>query len=116
MNPVNHKDAVIERYEAFEDDPNEEGQGSQGGTIMAARYLNAAIGHIALGILRRKSELDTPFSNMFHENWKRNFIQLRLHPEYSNSPESMFFNAMKSNKGACFFDSIWREVKPILNN
>lgn len=114
ISELNHRDAVIERYQAnYETEI--ESVTSSGGTIFQTEYLNSAIGILALNILHRNSE-NNHYSGLFNTGFKRNFIQLRMHKSYSSSPGNMFYEASRSNKGVGFFDAIWRDVVPANQN
>jgi len=111
---VNHRDAVIERYAEYYKRNHINDVASTGGNIFGTDYFNGAIGIIMLSILHRHLP-DSHFGSMFSD-MNRNFIQLRMHPSWSNNEGNMFFEAGKSNEGCRFFDSIWRKVVPAEEN
>ena len=99
--------AVEERYQlqrAGSGDPP-----SSGSTIFHTHMLDAAIGMLALAILHRDTE-GYHFSNWFGDSFDRNFVQIRLHPEYS-AKEGKLFHKRLGERGFVF-DTLFQQVTP----
>jgi ThiF family protein len=102
--------AVSSRYEAHYNNNFVNDVKAQAFTIFHVQYLNSIIGLLALAILHRNS-IDLELSNWFGDYWDRNFIQIRMHSNYSMSENNLFFKTFQNNPRVFNFDAIWQKIE-----
>ena len=83
---------------------------AQSFTIFHVQYLNSIIGLLSLAILNRNTN-NLEFSNWFGNYWDKNFIQIRMHPEYSMGEDNLFYNTFKNISSVYNFDTIWQQIE-----
>lgn len=110
VTPGCHRCAVSSRYDAYKEG-YVNNVTATGSTIFHTYYLNSCLGFISLAILHRNVQ-DTEFSNWFGNNWDRNLIQLRMHPEYGKTYNSLFERTFRDKPLVVSFDSVWQKVEP----
>lgn len=109
VTPACYRCAVSSRYDAYYKEGYENTIQSTGSTIFHTYYLNSVIGLVALAILHNKTE-GFEFSNWFGEQWDRNLIQIRHHPQYSQ--DGIFSKTFKNIPNIYNFDSVWQAIEP----
>lgn len=108
VTPACHRCITAGRYQAYDAGFTDE-IGSTGTTIFASHYLNCVIGHLSLSFLLRGT--DSRFGNLVDRAGERNFLQLRLHPDFVvqtvDGPKDVFKRYLGDNRHTFCFDSIW---------
>jgi len=102
--------AVSPRYKAYNEMDYENDIEAQSFTIFHVTYLNSIIGLLCLAILHRDSD-NLEFSNWFGDYWDKNFIQIRMHPNYSMEKENLFYKTFSNTESIFNFDTIWQEIE-----
>ncbi len=102
--------AVGPRYKAYTEMDYKNDVEAKCFTIFHVQYLNSIIGLLSLAIIHRDLH-NLEFSNWFGNYWEKNFIQIRMHPNYSMEDENLFYNTFKNITSVFNFDTIWQEIE-----
>ncbi|HJQ24194.1 MAG TPA: ThiF family adenylyltransferase [Blastocatellia bacterium] len=110
VTPACHRCAVSPRYKEYKDGYKNIVK-QQSSTIFQTHYLNSCLGLLALAILHRNTK-GLEFSNWFGDSWRKNLIQLRMHPSYGTNERSIFRRNFESSPNVFTFDAVWQNIEP----
>lgn len=103
VTPACYRCAVSSRYKAYEQGYQNDVT-SQGSNSLQTHYLNSVIGLIALSMLHCNNKT-VNLGGWYPNNWEKNLLQLRLHPDYENK----LFQQSGNPRAFCF-DSVWQSI------
>ncbi len=109
VTPACHRCCVSSRYKAYEEGYKNDIT-SSGSTIFHTEYLNSKVGLLSLAILHRNVQ-SLEMSGWFGSKFDRNFIELRIHPDYGVDKGSFYYDTYKGNPRNIAFDSVWQKVE-----
>lgn len=82
---------------------------STGNTIFAGMVLDGFMGLLALAILHRHTT-GFSFSGWFRDDWTRNLVQIKLHPDFGQDEGHIFQQAYGDTNYAQNFTSVWQAI------
>jgi molybdopterin/thiamine biosynthesis adenylyltransferase len=99
---------TAERYE-FVARERTGGTGNAAGSIpFAAAFVDAIVGHLAVGVLHKRHGAANPYADWFEKLGQRNFIQTRMAPDYKLGDEDIFGDVFGHGEKVFAFDTIWQ--------
>ena len=102
--------AVSSRYDDYFNNGYVNDVEAKSFTILHVQYLNSIIGLIALSILHRDL-VNIELGNWFGNTWDKNFVQIRMHPNYCMGTGNLFYETFKDSPSAFSFDTIWQKIE-----
>jgi molybdopterin/thiamine biosynthesis adenylyltransferase len=113
VTPACFRCAVSPRYEVQE--KSQEGESrisSNCNTIFHSQLLDAYVGMLVMAILHNDTS-GYEFSGWFGEQWERNLLQIKVHPSYGTTPNSLFQRTFAGTEGRAFtFNAIFQKIEP----
>jgi len=110
ITPGCYRCAVSPRYKEYFENNYKNDVEAKAFTILHVQYLNSIIGLVTLAILHRNL-LNLEMGNWFGDFWDKNFIQIRMHPNYSMGEGNLFSRTFGSISSVFNFDTIWQEIE-----
>jgi molybdopterin/thiamine biosynthesis adenylyltransferase len=111
VTPACFRCAVSPRYEAQEASKEEITVSSGCNTMLHSQLLDAYVGMIVFAILHNDTD-GYEYSNWFGKEWKRNLLQIKVHPSYGNEDGTLFQRVFEGAGGRCpNFNAIWQEIE-----
>ena len=111
VTPACFRCAVSPRYEAQQRSEKEIVVSSGCNTIFHSQVLDAYVGMILMAILHNNVP-GYEFSNWFGNQWERNLLQLKIHPNYGNEKGSLFQRVFEPTEGRAFtFNTIFQKIE-----
>jgi len=111
VTPACFRCAVSPRYEAQNQSTEEIKVSSGCNTMLHSQLLDSYVGMIVFAILHNNTE-GYEFSNWFGKKWKRNLLQIKVHPSYGQEQGSLFQRVFENTGGRCpSFNAIWQEIE-----
>lgn len=111
VTPACFRCAVSPRYDAQQQSTIEIKASSRCNTIFHSQLLDSYSGMLAFAILHNNIQ-GYEYSNWFGDNWNRNLIQIKVHPEYGSEKGSLFQRVFEPTGGRCLnFNAIWQEIE-----
>lgn len=111
VTPACFRCAVSPRYQAQNESTKEIKVSSGCNTMLHSQLLDSYVGMIVFAILHNDTE-GYEYSKWFGRTWRRNLLQIKVHPNYGQEKGSLFDRVFEGTEGRCpMFNTIWQEIE-----